>query len=47
MSYICFIVFVARYLNEFCIVMSRCRIAFSVSIINVLMNCLGGFPIAY
>jgi hypothetical protein len=43
MSAICLIFFVARYLNVFCIVMSRCRIAFSVSIVSVLMNCVGFF----
>ena len=45
-SAICLIFLVVRYLKVFCIRMSKCLIAFSVSIINVLINCFGLFSIA-
>ena len=45
-SAICLIFLIVRYLNVFYIVISKCLIAFSVSIINVLINCFGFFSIA-
>ena len=46
-SAICLIFLIVRYLNVFYIVMSKCLIALSISVINVLMNCFGFFSIAY
>lgn len=42
---LCLIILVARYLNVFCILMSKCLIAFSVSIISVLINCFWHFKL--
>ena len=46
MSAVCLIFLTVRYLNVFCIFMSKHLIAFSISFINVLINCLGFFSIA-
>ena len=45
-SAICLNFLVFRYLNVFCILTSKYLIAFSVSIINMLINFLGLFSIA-
>ena len=45
-SAICLIFLVVRYLKVLCIRMSKSLTAFSVSIINALINCLGFFSIA-
>jgi len=46
-SIICVVFSVAKYLGVFCIFVSKYLIAFSLYVINVSMNCLGSFTIAY